>query len=306
MPNAKDASASAFQRILVLGKGGAGKTQQIVTLPGRKFVYIFDPGALPTLRGYDIDYEAFLPDALELDSSLKGFNKGAKNDVLAGSKREPSTYMRFVEDLNKKHDAGFFADYDWLCFDSMTLLAASVMDRQLFINNRYGAIEDLGDYRVVGTKIADVMRSIFSIQINIYCTGHINTYQDDKTKRIDSAVNLPGKARVMLPLLCSNIWELRSTSDDKAAYTLLTKAEPRGFQEIRTSIKGLAPTLDVTIKDFARPELFGIGAMLTKAGAVPLRAKAASPPVAATPPPATVPPTPSPVSGAAVKAPAST
>ena len=145
MPNAKDAASSpSFHKILVVGNGGSGKTFQMRTLSGRKFAYLFDPAALLSLQGVDIDYEQYLPDVLELDSSLKGFNKNSKSDRPT-STREPTVYMRWVEDLNKRHAEGFFANYDWLCIDSLTLLANAVMDRQMWLNGRYGDIEDLAD-----------------------------------------------------------------------------------------------------------------------------------------------------------------
>jgi len=274
MPNAKDLSVPAYQRILVLGRTGAGKTTQFLTLPGRKFLYVFDPGALPSLRGHDIEYEPFLPDANELDATLKGFNKNAKpDDKLSGknSNREPTVYKRWVEDLNAKAESGFFNGFDWLGFDSLTLLITAIMDRQLWINNRYGSIEELGDFRVVGSKMAEVFRSIFSLPINIYCTGHMNTYQDDKTKKLETQINLPGRARQMLPLLCTNIWELRRADGDKLGYSLVTKPEPRGFLDIRTSIQDLKTIEDVTVKDFRNPQLSGIGAVLTKAKILTLR-----------------------------------
>lgn len=265
MPNAKDSAISAYQRLLVVGKGGVGKTAQFTTLPGKKFLYIFDPGALPTIRGQDIEYEAFLPEAVEMDATLKGFNKNAKpDDKPKGSAREPTVYMRWVEDLNLKASSGYFEQFDWIGFDSLTLLTAAVMDRQLWINNRYGHIEDLSDYRIAGSKIAEVFRSVFSLPNNIYCTGHVNTFQDDRTKKIEALLNLPGKARLMLPLLCSNIWELRPR-DEKGKYMLATKADTRGFQDIRCSIKGLDALVDITIDNFDKPGDFGIGKILTKA-----------------------------------------
>lgn len=264
MPNAKDAVATPTKhKILVLGSGGSGKTTQIHTLPGRKFAYLFDPNALLSLQGLDIEYEQFLPDALELDASIKGFNKGAKSDKPV-SEKEPSVYIRWVEDLNERNKTGFFDNFDWLCIDSLSLLSNAVMDRQLWLNNRYGSIEELADFRIVGSKIADVFRSICSIPINIYCTGHLNSFQDDKSKKIETSINLPGKARNMLPLLFSNIWELRASTDEKATYNLLTRPEPRGFQGIRTTIRGLPPIVDVTIKDYTRAEQFGIGSLLGK------------------------------------------
>jgi hypothetical protein len=266
MPNARDGSGPHYHRILLLGSGGSGKTTQLRTLPGRKFAYLFDPAALASLQGCDIDYEQFLPDALELDMALRGFNKGSQTDAgKLASKREPTTYMRWAADINKRADEGFFQTYDWLCIDSLTLLSDAIMDRQKWLNGRYGGIEDLADFRIVGSKIADTFRSICSLPVNIVCTGHMQTFQDDKTKRIDTQISLPGRARNMLPLLMGNIWECRSTADEKQQYVILTRSEPRGFQGLRTTIAGLQPVMDVTIKDFARAEQFGIGALLKNA-----------------------------------------
>lgn len=271
MPNAKDASSASFHKLLVLGKTGAGKTQQMFTLPGCKFAYLFDPAAMLTLRGLDLEYEEFLPDVLEMDATLKGFNKDSKDDkmpLIKGQKvteREPTVYMRWVEDINKKADSGFFDEFDWLCIDSLTLLASAVMDRNMWLNKRYGGLEELSDYRVVGSKIASVFQAICALKINLYCTGHISSFQDEKTKRIEYQINLPGKSRTLLPLLFSNIWEARATQDDKAGYIILTKPEARGFQDIRTTIKGLKPTEDVTI-DLTKPPFtnFGIGKILRR------------------------------------------
>ena len=61
MPNAKNAERRQTG-ILSVGTTGGGKTTMFSTIPGRKFLYIFDPNAVNTIRGLDIDYEVFLPD----------------------------------------------------------------------------------------------------------------------------------------------------------------------------------------------------------------------------------------------------
>ena len=248
------------------GNTGSGKTTQLLTLPGKKFVYVFDPNCLASIRGHDVDYEEMLPEVTEIDSTLKGFNKGSKDDKPSSS-REPTLYLRWVEDLNKKEQAGFFEEYDWLIFDSLTFLAASLMDRQLYINNRYGKVEDLGDYRVVGSKLSDVFRTITSLPINIYSTGHLTSYQDEKTKKMEVQLQLPGKARVMLPLVCTNIWLSLPPTTEEEKYRIQTRPDQRGLQTIRSSVRGLTPFEDVTIADFDNPENYGIGAILNRKGA---------------------------------------
>ena len=269
MPNAKDATALSNQRILLVGRTGSGKTSQIWTLPGRKFAYFFDPNSLASLRGCDVDYEEFYPEPLEMDATLKGFNKGARGDK-PGSKLEPTLYLRWGKDLSQRVEDGFFNDYDWLIFDSLTFLARAVMARNMWINNRYGGVEELADYRIVGSKMSEVFTSIASLPLNIYSTGHIDTFQDENTKKIETKIKLPGSARDILPLVHTNIWLAFPESEGKGDkesthFKVRTVPEPRGLQDIRTSLRGLSAVEDVTIRDFNDPTKWGIGGLLAKA-----------------------------------------
>lgn len=255
-----------------MGKTGSGKTAQIWTLPGRKFAYIFDPNSLSTLKGCDLDYEVFQPDFTEMDATLKGFNKNpATGKQYAGDKpkkpKEPLVYMNWVDDINEKTEKGFFKDYQWLIFDSLTFLNKAVMDRQLYINHRYGDVEDIADYRVVGSKLTDVFNSIVGLPLSIYATGHYNTFQDEKTKKIETQIMLAGKARNYLPLMFTNVWLAGVEEGEKGQvkYTIRTKPDPRGLQDVRSSIQGLNTIEDVTIKGFGDLAQGGIGALLKRA-----------------------------------------
>lgn len=265
MQNAKDAAPDHQHRILNVGRTGSGKTAQIWTLPGKKFAYIFDPNTMATLRGCDVDIEIYNPDILELDATIKGFNKGSKSDAPA-TDVEPTVYMRWVEDLNERVAKGFFSDYDWLCFDSLTFLSNAVMARNMWLNKRYGGLEDQADYRIVGNKLSEVFLSINSLPINIYATGHLRTFQDDKTKKIEITMALPGKARGQLPLTFTDVFQAsveEGTRENDWRHVIRTKPDPRGLQDIRTSMP-LNTIEDVTIKDFGDAERFGIGALLRK------------------------------------------
>ena len=265
MRNAKDMTGEGSTRILSVGRTGAGKTAQALTLPGKKFAYIFDPNSIRTLAGADIDIEEFYPDILELDATLKGFNKNANSDKPA-SEREPTTYNKWVDDINEKVEAGFFQAYDWLIFDSITFLTKATMDRQLYINNRYGEVEDRADYKIVGSKLSDVFNSIVSLPLNIYCTGHIATYENEKTHRIETSLNLPGSARSRLPLLFTEIWQAVVEENKKGdlRYYMRTRPDPKGLLDIRSSIPDLETLEDVTIEDMKNPQKYGIGALLTR------------------------------------------
>ena len=265
MPNAKNDSIDLKQNILLVGTTGSGKTSQIWSLPGKKFAYLFDPNALASLQGCDLDYEEFLPDTLEIDATLKGFNKGARSDT-PGSRIEPTTYLNWVEDFNKREADGFFESYDWICIDSLTFLQKTLFDRQLYINNRYGKVEELADYRVVGSKLGNLFRPLSSLKTNLFVTGHLSEFQDEKTKKISTELTLAGSAKRDLPLVMSNIWLARGASDEKnIKYEIQTRPAMRGLQCIRSSISGLEMLEDVTIKDFNHADEYGIGKILNGA-----------------------------------------
>jgi hypothetical protein len=241
-------------------------------LPGRKFAYIFDPNSMRTLKGLDLDYELWLPELQDMDAMLKAFNKDPKTGQKYKSDKpikpkEPVLWPNWGDDVNEKYDKGFFDNYDWLIFDSLTFLSQSAMARQLFINGRYGDIEELADYRVVGNKIADVFSNICSLPINIYATGHLQVFQEDKTKKLITQIWLPGKGRTILPLIFTDVWLAKTEEDgDDVRYMVRTKPEPRGLQDIRTSIPGLDIEEDVTIRTFndSIQGKAGIGALLNR------------------------------------------
>lgn len=270
MPNAKDAELTNTKRILMLGKTGSGKTAQIWTLPGKKFVYIFDPNTLSTIRGLDIEYAEFMPDVLEMDAMLKGFNKGAMDDKLPTktSKREPTAYIDWVSDLNKRVEEKYFESFQWLIFDSTTFISRAIMSRQLYINNRYGGLSDRADYRVVGDKIAELFSTINTMPLNIYATGHLQSYEDEKTSKVETKINLPGQARTILPLVFTDIF--MTTTDEggpkgEVRYLIRTQPEARGFQDIRTSMRGLKALEDVTIGTWGDGSVrYGIGKLLSQ------------------------------------------
>lgn len=269
MPNAADADVSPFHRIMLVGPTGSGKSAQIWTLPGRRFIYVFDPNTMATISGCDADYELFLPEFGDMDATLKGFNKDPRtNRTYVGDKpkkpKEPTLYMRWVEHINEFVESGRVKEFDWLVFDSMTFIAKSIMDRQLHINNRYGDLEELGDYRVVGSKIADVFGTISSLPLNILSTGHIQVYEDEKTKKNVTQIMLPGKSRAMLPLSHTDTWEARA-GEKPGTWEVKTLPEARGLQEIRSAMRGLKPVEDVTIRDWKNPTQYGIGGLIAKA-----------------------------------------
>jgi energy-coupling factor transporter ATP-binding protein EcfA2 len=272
-PRSLNDEQQGTHNILLVGDTGSGKTTQILTLPGKVWVYAFDPNSFTTLRLYKdertdtLDGEEWLPDGLELDATLKGFNKGHKPDDRPASIIEPRTYVDWLTSFTERAQGDFFDDYDWVVFDSITFLQRAIFDRNAWLNNRYGKIEELGDYRIVGSKISDLFRSISSEPKNILVTGHIDVWQDELSKKVTTQLSLAGSAKKQVPLVMTNIWLAKAASEgEKIKHVIQTRPEGRGLQSIRTCLPYLKQEEDVTIHNFKSPEKYGIGHLLNGKG----------------------------------------
>lgn len=265
--NAKDIS-SKRQVLFLVGRTGSGKSTQFLTLPGKKFLYIFEPSGKAAIQGYHIDFMEFLPEENELEFRLKGFNVGTLTDRKGGTP-EPTIYTRWYDDFIDRLNANFFEQYDWVGIDSFTFLVQAMIERQMYLNKKTGEPPDRGDYRVVGDALRRLVQALTGRKINVFLTGHIQEYQDEKTKVITVQANLPGSARTTIPLICTNIWQTDYNSAIAKAYSVRTRPDQRGMRDLRCSIPSLKDDEDITIKNLSAPEGQGIGGLLLRAGFKP-------------------------------------
>lgn len=259
MPNARDATQTAAHRILCLGDTGSGKTTQILTLPGKKYVYCFDQNSLLSLRGHDVDYDEWLPTTVS--AAVASLSKSGTKD-----KRSTTTsdvYQLWEKEFDERLATGFFEQFDWVCIDSATTLLDLIMDRVLTINGRFGQWPNQDDYGPQMIAFQNICRTITGLGKGVYMTGHLDVKQDQTTQKINRQPMMTGRLVAKIPLLFSDVFYSGTELDDagKVKYTIQTV--PSGINRtIRTSIKGLEPFEDVTI-NFAQPvEGQGIGGLL--------------------------------------------
>ncbi len=260
MPNALEATQTSQHRILNLGDTGSGKTTQILTLPGRKYVYCFDQNSLLSLRGFDIVYDEWLPGTISAAASSLATKK------VTGDKRGTTTsdvYQLWEAEFDERLKEGFFDAFDWVCLDSCTTLLDLIMDRITSINGRFGQWPNQDDYGPQMIAFQNICRTITGMGKGIYMTGHLDTKQDQMTQKISRQPMMTGRLVAKIPLLFSDIFyaDAGLDSDGKRVYRIQTV--PSGINgTIRTSIKGLEPYEDVTIDFQQDPVGQGIGGLL--------------------------------------------
>ena len=258
MPNAKDFQGGT-EKFLVIGQTGSGKTTLFTTLPGKKFMYIFDPNALNSIQGQDIDYELFTPDVLDLKA--KSLKKNVEDR--ATERLEPTTYVSWEQDFEWRIKSGFFNDYDALGFDSLTTFSDIVMDRIQFLNGRFGRQPEQDDWAAQINTIKKVIRAATSLPLNFFATAHKDLKQDQLTKKVEYQIVLPGQLRVKLPLLFSEIYNCDVVMNDKGKSEYRIQTKPDRYHPVARCTLGLDQFADVTVPRGSKDNSqYGIGKIL--------------------------------------------
>ncbi len=253
MPNAQEIKTPHSWLVFALGYTGSGKTTNALTFPGKKFAYLFDPNAIRTMRGHDVDYEEFLPDIQGFAvKSLKKKEGKAIGDK-AKSQLGSEVYRHWEEHYEDGLEHGFFDQYDTIIFDSCTTFLDIIMDRVLTINGRPGQWPNQDDYGPQMVTFTNIVRSACSLGKNLYFTGHVEIMKDEISNRVFQTPILTGKLKAKIPLLFSEILFFEAQADTKGQveYTVQTKPD-RLMPLIRTTLRGLDYKEGVTI-DFSKP-----------------------------------------------------
>lgn len=237
MANAQSAHGTAKHKFLLLGDTGSGKTTQFLTLPGKKFIYLFDPNAILSLRGHDVEYEEFLPDRLNL--SVRSLSKDKGGDKTTNHQND--MYVEWEKDFDQKMESGFFEQFDVVGMDSATTFLDLIMDRILTINGRAGNWPQQDDYGPQMSTFTNVCRTLMSLDKTVFMTGHMETKQDELTKRILRQPMMTGRLRTKIPLLFSDIF--------------ITEAENDGKGNIKHKIQTAPDRMTTAVRSSFNPQL---------------------------------------------------
>lgn len=265
MQNSQDLEKSQQLRFLLAGYMGSGKTTQFLTLPGKKFMYVFDPNALQTLRGHNVDYMEFCPDITDLDLSVKTLKTNVGDRPTR--KSEPKTYIQWEADFEQRLEDNFFDDYSWIGFDSFTNFLEIIMDRTQYLSNRLGKQPEQADWAAQMITCQNVWRVITSMKCGVFATAHLDLRQNETSKKVYNHLMITGRLRVRLPQLFNNVWVSHADIDAKGKPKFEVQTFPdKEFPTIRSQFKTNVYE-DVTIQDFKGDlSRFGLGRLLKEAG----------------------------------------
>lgn len=274
--NARDLEQSGIHRILLIGPAGAGKTSQIRTLPGKTFMYAFDPNIPGTLRGCpsDVDVKEFLPDIADVDLNLTILRKAGTDGRPKADRTkrpfEPMTYVEWEEDFEERASTGWFEKegYNNLWFDSFTTFQDMMMDRILWLNGHPNKQPEQDDWAIQIDAVKRIWRVVTSLKMNIIATAHTEMRQDDTTSKVYQHIMLTGRLRVRLPQLFTDIFPCICESDAQGDLFNFQTRPSREWPTVRCSFKGLEMYHDATIypDEWADPVgKCGLGELLVKA-----------------------------------------
>lgn len=251
-------------RFLFYGNIGSGKTTLLRTIPGKKFIYMFDPAGRTSLAKSDnIWIEEFLPDTLPINvSSLKGV-------VSSSSTVNYEIYKLWEKDFNSRIQGDFFKKegFSAICFDSLTTFGDIILDQILALSGRLGKSPELSDYGMQANAIQRVVRLATAQDCIVAFTGHEKSAQDKLLRTISNQIMVTGQLTQKLPILFSDIYHCKVDRVGNEVKYKIETVPSELFPTARCSM-GLPPEIDVTIPQGAKAEEAGLGKILKEKGLV--------------------------------------
>lgn len=258
--NLKDAQIA--ESFLLVGPGGSGKTTQFRTMPGKKFAWIFDPNALASLRGQDIEYAAFIPDVVG-----KGLALGGKQEVIkAGNTTSVQVYQEFWNDLRQRISTGYFDGVDSLLLDGLTGLTAVFEEKVLSDLGKPAGELEKREFNLLTREISAALRQITSLGKNLLVIAHRKNIMDQTGTNLKGAEpELVGKSRAVVPTHFSNVFYTTAEGDSSGNVRYFFYTKPSGLigdARASAAFSHLPGKWEATIKDLDNPGEHGIGKLL--------------------------------------------
>lgn len=280
MQNSKTTIADQESFVWV-GPAFAGKTSQIVTLPKPCFVYFTDPKGPSCIQrlGADVDYEIFVRDP--------GVDE-------KGNPVAPKAATKLRQDLATKLKSGFFKPYKSIVLDNVTFLFDMVYDEFVAtrgVKNDQG-IREIDTMRHAMPLRGQVLQVLAELRNAAFGDGgsrslvfiaHQQDKEDSFTGNVtERSISAWGKLEEQIPAYVNHVFYFeKKIVGDKVLYRMIT--QDATYKKVGTLWRDVAPVIDVTIKDFTKPEEYGVGKLIAAHRSVVVPGAPATQVVASTP-----------------------
>jgi len=256
MPNMKDMQVA--HNFFLVGHGGSGKTSQFLTLPGKKFAFLFEPAAFATLKDFDIDYEYFPL------SRVESLYTAAHKALRTVEDEDALPLRRFDSVLQDYMGEGTLDKYDSILLDSTTSMYEASKQSVLAMSKRAGSVPDMGDYNVAQINILSTVMWLAGLGKYVMITAHPQSPAEKRREYcyigLGPTRSTPGAGQFTNVLLMER--------KDNGRYVACGSRDNDHWPGLgfRTSFPALREELDVTIADWKNPENYGLGKLIKESG----------------------------------------
>lgn len=196
----QESVSAAYNRVLIYGGTGTGKTYSLKTFKLPLFVDSFDPGGSVCLKEYVKEGKAIVRSEFEVEDW-----------------DSPSAFDKWDRGFDGLVRSGVFDSVGTYCLDSATTWAQAAMNVVLKTNGRAGKVPHQNDWYPQMVLIEKSLRSIMNLPCDIVFICHDDAVKDEMTGALSKLPLLTGKLSKRIPLLFSEMYYANVNRTSKGA-----------------------------------------------------------------------------------------